>query len=650
MRSRIWRWIDLFALLTVLFLCPISATGNQSVHIETLLWAEDASASLGPEAVMASALDFQPLNLRRHSFERTDSAIWLKLRVVNPTQKSTIRLLEVGQARLHQVSLYGQRNGNWREEHGGTARPFTAREIPTLTQVFSLELPAHSSREFLVRVASDTVIIIHPRLWTMGELMTVENHNTQLEFFMAGVVALMLLFGLVALLILREPGFLVFGLASLCFLLFRWSIKGVSFREFWPNSPEWALHSIGFFLALVGMLIWVLHRILLRTAEHFPRLDRVLIFMIFSFALFAGAIFLLPYRPLMQAMTIWGLSISLFSPILGFMAWRKGVVLGGYCCASYVLPWQVTQVLYFSSIGWLPSLPASIANNAMAASMVLASVVILAGLGARTTRLRREQTQTEREQRQQLKVLVSERTAELSQAKNVAEEALASQRQFLAMVSHELRSPVASVSSACELLEAQAHTTSHPSDKVITRIRRAVKRMSAFLDTLLTEDRFESRNWEIKTTDVALKPLLNSIIEQARQTAQNHSLTLKIGEIPENCRLDPEMIRIMLLNLLENAAKYSPSDKPVTLHASTEDTTLVLEVSDRGPGFSEAELSEVFKKYTRGQRTAEVPGTGLGLYIVHQIVELHNGQIELRPRTGGGTQALTRIPAFWTRH
>ncbi|TVP61207.1 MAG: hypothetical protein EA349_00525 [Halomonadaceae bacterium] len=629
------------SLVALCMLCCTAALAGEreTVAITQLSLAQDPSAELGPGDVAAGRLDFSRISPGRRSLGTSDSAFWVRIEVRNAGSAPTSQWLEVGQARLHEITLYENHNGQWLERRGGTSQPFSQREVPTLTQNFSVDLAPDTTKELLVRVASNTVIIIHPRLWSTAELLREENRNTQLEFFTAGAVVLMLFFGVAMWVMLREPGFLLFGLVSLCFLLFRWSIKGIAFREFWPDSPEWTLPSIGFFWSLVGMLIPVLHRILLQTPRHFPRIDRFLVFIAASFALFAVGFFFLPHRPLMHALSVWGLlTICLLSPILGYLAWRKGVVLWGYAFASYVLPWQVTLLLYFSSIGWLPSLPGAFTEHAMAGATVVASVIILSGLAARILQAQKEKADSKRKQRQTLEAQVRDRTRELERAREVAEGALEDNRQFLAMISHELRSPVASASSACTLLETRAEQDPNLPGPIIERIRRATERITAFLDNLLVEDQMESESWKVTRQDVSLGPLLEDVLDQARQSGPGHGFELNTERLPDTARIDPVLIRIMLRNLLENAIKYSPPGCRIVIGGDVDPSGhLILEVADEGSGLDYSQASHLFGKYVRGQNIGTVSGTGMGLYIVQRIAQLHGGDISVRSNPGVNT-------------
>ncbi|WP_019568270.1 sensor histidine kinase [Thioalkalivibrio sp. ALMg13-2] len=637
----------LLTLLLALLPAPSLLAAADDVRVKGLVMGEDPSGQLGPAEVAAGAIPLSPLPLAkdRHRLGTSDSAFWLKLEVTNDRPEAVLRWLEVGQARLREVTYHERIDGRWVTRPGGRAIPLSERELPTLTQVFSVDIPAHASKELLVRVASDTPIVIHPQLHATAELLERERNATRLEYFMAGAVILMLLFGVVMWLMLREPGFLVFGLLSLAFLLFRWSIKGMAFREFWPESPDWTRPAIGLSLSLVGMLLLILHRILLRTRELFPRIDRVLIGLIFSFALIGVLFLFLPHRPMMHFLTLWGLSIALFSPVLGYMAWRKGVVLWGYAFAGYVLPWQVTKLLYFSSIGWLPRVPATFSEPAMAISVLLASVIVLSGLGARVVLERRERMRIKEEQRAELERLVDARTRELDTARQTAENALSEHRQFLAMISHELRSPIASIASACTVLEAQREQDTIPPARVLRRIRRAVSRMTGFMDNLMTEDRFESDAWRVRAENVASCAFLEEVVEQARQSVTRHELVLEVGDIPSEMTFDPALIRVALLNLIDNAAKVAPEGTQITVIAEPDDPDGVnLKVVDAGPGLQNAAPEKLFEKFTRGDNMSRIAGVGMGLYLVRRIARLHGGDANLMAGPDGGATASLTLP------
>lgn len=627
---------------------PLSSTAALAqlpdpVHITELAVTEDTTGDAGPEQIQEQS-SFRTLSLERQRLGADDAVYWLRVRVDNPTREFQQRWLRVGQARLGKISLYQRRADDWQVAHGGARLPFSERSLPTLSQTFSLSVPPEAEREVLLRVTSATAIVIDPALWTTAELLTAERSDTQLEVFAAGAVAVILLFGVTATLMLREPGFLLFGLASLCFLLFRWSIKGIAHRELWPEATDWSQQANGVFLALLGLLITQLHRTLLETSRLFPRIDTFLKLHLLSYGCFAVAFLMLPQRPLMLAMSIWGLLLCLGSPVLGWLAAQRGVPLKGYAFAGYALPWQVIILLYFTGIGWLPAPPVVVSDYAMAVSTLMASLIIPAGLGAKVIQLRQEKESALQHERQRLEEMVNHRTLDLQEATREAEQRLHDHRQFLDMSSHELRSPLASISIASELLADHTKENRPTPIGVIHRVQRATSRMTAYLDNLIAQSRVESSPWSVRRSRQSPRLLLDRTLEQARSVSPDRELVVRAESLPESLNFDLELMQVALSNLLDNALKYSAAPAPITVRAFMEGGNLQMQVSDQGPGIPAEEQAGIFNKYTRGRLAETLPGTGLGLYIVREIARRHQGDSELLCSSGKGTTVRITIP------
>lgn len=632
--------------LSGLMYAPFAAC-DSSTRLQQVMLAEDVSAKASLNEVLAGQLAFRPLALGAHTnLGSTDSAFWLRIRLENTGDQTAARWLAVGQARLRHVSLFESKDGRWQETRGGMAEPFSNRAIPTLTPVFELDLPPHSTREVLARVASETTIMIEPGLWKAEQFMLMEQKNERIVYFISGMMLLTLLFGLLLALFAHESAFLVFGLSALCYTLFFWGFSGLAYRELWPDSPEWALHSISFFETLSAALLLVLHRILLKTPRYLPRLDHVIVLLIACFLLLAALMVFTPYyRTLVLLMKLAGLVIAIGSPVLGYYASRQGVPLRGYGYAIYTLPWQVSSVYYFASINWLPPLPRWPGLYGVPSALLLSTVFILYGLADQLNQARRAHDRLEQGQRERLEGLVMERTLELQQAIALTEQAMEDQHQFLSMVSHEVRSPLASIKAATQLLEL--HANDDDSAAILQRILRGTHRLAQFFDNYLSFDRLNTRQWVLCETRLDLPALLQAQCDQYAQIA-GHELCLSLAvEVIEQRWLyaDAQLLRVLLDNLLENALKYSPKGGVIDLSGYVgEDGGLRLAVSDQGVGIAADELDLVFNKFFRSTQVGRVAGAGLGLYLVRQIADLHGGSIDLQSQSGQGTTVTLTLP------
>ncbi|MDO8466069.1 MAG: PAS domain-containing sensor histidine kinase [Gallionella sp.] len=231
----------------------------------------------------------------------------------------------------------------------------------------------------------------------------------------------------------------------------------------------------------------------------------------------------------------------------------------------------------------------------------------------------------------------------LQQAKEAAELALAEQRQLIAMISHEYRSPLAVIDSATQLLSIKLATESDTAP-IIARIRRGVFRLANFLDNCLIEGRMDSDGLTLHSSSTNLYALAESVIESAQLISESHRFIAELDPDLPMLDSDQQLMGVMLLNLLGNAIKYSPPGSEIRLRIKHTGQACSFEVIDQGPGIPADELPFVFKKYMRGRAVTSIPGAGLGLSLVAKIAALHGGRVEMESREGEGAHVTVTIP------
>ena len=238
------------------------------------------------------------------------------------------------------------------------------------------------------------------------------------------------------------------------------------------------------------------------------------------------------------------------------------------------------------------------------------------------------------------------------EAEEVLRKALAKEIQFselktrfVSMVSHEFRNPLAVILTYTDLLSSYYQRLS-PSqrEKYFNHIRAHVKNMAEMLEDLLLISRAEAHRLDVHVEPVDLSAFLQRIVEEFRTTsgAQRRFAFSSEGD----CRIstDPKLWRVIATNLLSNAAKYSPPDSSIEVRLKCTEDDVELQVQDEGIGIPEADQARLFEAFHRASNVGDRPGTGLGLTLVSQCVELLGGTISFRSREGEGSTFNVKTP------
>ena len=220
--------------------------------------------------------------------------------------------------------------------------------------------------------------------------------------------------------------------------------------------------------------------------------------------------------------------------------------------------------------------------------------------------------------------------------------------EFLAILSHELRNPLAPIGYAAEIMKRSERVT--PEMQWVREVLdRQVHQMGRLLDDLLDVSRITRGTIELRRRPVALRTVVNEAIEAARPIIEHngHELLLDIPEEPVFLDADATRLGQMLLNLINNAAKYTEPGGKIWVAASTDGGAVTMRVKDNGIGIPAEMLGRVFDMFTQVDRTKErmEGGLGIGLTLAQRLVMLHGGEIEaLSQGEGCGSEFVVRLP------
>lgn len=217
----------------------------------------------------------------------------------------------------------------------------------------------------------------------------------------------------------------------------------------------------------------------------------------------------------------------------------------------------------------------------------------------------------------------------------------------IALVSHEMRTPLTAIQGMTELL-AQYDMDAGRRKEISAAINDEVKRLTSMITEYLDITRLESGATPVRKEPLKLGNLLRRVVLLLEPVAAQRSiqLVLKASSALPAVIADPELLGRAVQNLVSNAIKYSPDRTEVEITAAVDEDMISISVTDQGYGIPEEDLSRVFEKFYRVPRVedADVPGTGLGLALVHEIAELHGGSVTVTSKLNAGSRFVLRIP------
>jgi PAS domain S-box-containing protein len=220
--------------------------------------------------------------------------------------------------------------------------------------------------------------------------------------------------------------------------------------------------------------------------------------------------------------------------------------------------------------------------------------------------------------------------------------------RFVAMTSHEFRTPLAAILTAEELLRHYGdRLPAEERRETLDSIAAGVQRMSRMLDRVLLLGKAEARMLDFKPKDMDVRALCPKLVEEARLQHPQGAARVVCDVAPEVSLglYDEKLLRHIFGNLLSNAIKYSPQGGEVRFEVRREGADTVFRVADQGIGIPPEELGHLFESFHRASNVGEIQGTGLGLAIVKNAVDMHGGSISVDSRLGAGTAFTVRLPA-----
>ncbi|MCZ8294002.1 MAG: sensor histidine kinase [Hylemonella sp.] len=544
----------------------------------------------------------------------TSSAIWLRLTLDQPAGVENDWRLSIDDTQVDEAQLHiPQPQGQWQVQRAGRLVLRSEWPLDSRIPTFRLRL-APGQHTVYLRLQAQHTLSHSVRLHSLNG--TIKQNSLEGLIFggyfgiLAAVIVLQLAFWLGG----RDAvngWYLLYSLVLLAVTLLR---AGYPQQLLLDASTLVSTPTLLSISILAPLLVVRLSAVWLELHKHLPRVNWLYQFGAYTLAPLALWVALTQNQTLgLQIGQVLSLLSLLSSLVISLWLWRRRLGQAGYYLLVFsVLDLGIT-VRFIRNLGWLPvNFYTDYAIFiGIAVHMVLMSLYSI------------------------------HRYHQLRLALEGERRAREEQKDFVSMVSHEFRTPLAIINTSIQQLAANLDAPAEKSQQRAQNIRNAIQRMNLLLDDYLSLDRLDSAQRAVQPQPCDFY----EVIEDAASDWPVGRVRIRVHELPAPFVCDPDLMRIVLRNLLANAVRHSPEDTMIELEARGQaGGDLVIRVQDWGEGIPPEELPRLFQRYFRGRASQGKPGAGLGLHLVQRIVQLHGGAIDVQSTVDQGTTFVITLP------
>ncbi len=614
------------------------------------------------------------------SFGFTESAYWLVFTIENHSNHKEW-YLEIGYPLINYLDLWYYEDGRLQHRQAGSMLPFQARDIMDRNVIFPLNLDIRENNTYYLRVESQSTMVLPLTLWHPPA----HTYKSQSENFAYGlyygIMLIMAFYHLIMVFNIRSKQYIFYSLFVFSFVIFQFTWNGLAYQYLWPDSPAWNRQAFSIFFVI--SIIWLIYlsKDFLQVKEHSPGWYQAInVFTGFTYVILFLTI-VLPYKEVRFFANLPILS-SLFLIIVAARSYKKGQPPEKYYLTGllFIFTGGILSVLVTSSLitvhPWYFDL--------IQILFAMVAVVFAMALSSRVNITNKEKEQSQRDNLEMQKALLekqqqwrkemeaevtkrtdelNELTAQLSATREKLQETDARKTEILYVVTHELRTPLTSILGFSHLVNRKYQSVLMPallqqSDKKIDRATEQIRvniniieeegqRLTNLITNFLDLSRLEEGTISLNYNSIRIEDLVAKSYNSVRSLVKEKNLTFATDLEPGLPEVtgDGEKLMQVMINLLSNAIKFT-SAGTITCRAFRDREQVTVSITDTGSGLTEEEQKTVFEKFQQaGNQGAGIPkGTGLGLPICKQIIELHKGLIWVESTPGQGSTFSFSLP------
>lgn len=570
------------------------------------------------------------------------SVFWLRLDLeYRPEQAQGDRnwLLELAYPPLDHLELYlPDQDGSFAlAQRTGDALPFDSRQIRQNNYLFELNLEPGQAKRVYLRLESQGSIQAPLTLWAPNAYLEQQPGRIYVLGIIYGVLLVMLVYNLFIFISVRDTSYLYYILYIASFGLYQVSVNGAGIEYFWPNSPWWANAATPFLIGSAALFGCQFARSFLHTAEHSPWIDRLLLLLMVCGAAVMILALSVSYATALRLATYLALLFTVVIFAAGVLAWLRGMRVARY----FIFAWSAFLiggiVNTLMVLGYLPNVFLTMYASQIGSALEVGLLSL--ALADRINAMKEERTRILQEAGHKLESL----NQELADSNRFKDE-------FLATVTHELRTPMNGVIGSLELMQTvKMDIELEQYQKTAAASARDMMRM---VNDILVLTELQAGKLYPRRELFSLRGLFDGlrVHHAARAEDKGLTFTLEFDEsLPDSLEGDAGKLAQALGYLLDNAIKFT-HEGGVTLRVSSAASVggclpLSIVVSDTGIGFEPGE-GDLYQRFHQldGSMTRKYGGLGIGLAICRYLVDLLGGSLGHESQPGVGSRFSLNLP------
>ena len=582
---------------------------------------------------LALKSDF-PLTNSRFTIKSIENDYWFVFKLKNSSSKNISRLIGFDEVYMETADIYYQENGSWHIEKNGLSEPMKSRRIKNRCPLFNVKLAAGETKTIYLKLNSGFALVLGIFVEKMSSFVLEEQLRVIGYWTYFGAALSLLLYNFFLLYHIRERVYLYYVLYAVCIIVFTTLYSGYAL---YVNSNVGFHYDLHASISIMGIFITLFTRELLKPKNVKTWIDKVLLFSVFVYVIISILIVVDIY--FYQWLVIFGMPSTLFLLFTGVYCMVKKTPLARF----YVLAMSgyLTGLFMIAAVnlGMIPFNTITRYGFLIGSFMEL-SVFSLA-LGYRVKLLQEEKItyknkllESEKSITEDLEIQVAKRTSELEEIND-------SKDKFFSIIAHDLRGPFSSVVQLLKMLKNEySNIEEEEKETMIHTLYDSSQRTYDLLENLLIWSMTQIGKVSYKPEKIELKTIIDQNIFLLNELAKNKNIIVNVDiDQLSTVTADEQMLSTVIRNLISNAIKFTPTSGKISIVGKEEGKQGKISIKDTGVGISKENIQKLFSiaQNTSTPGTNKEQGTGIGLLLCKEFIEMHNGKIWVESELGKGS-------------